>query len=184
VEQLEQTPIRDLTSVADILKQARAAELIAEAKGGATRGVSGEEFLGAADKLFPGAKIGGAIGQALGKKMGLKAQAEQTAQLPGAPYAYGVLALMCAAARASLETAEIAEPEPGVCVLHARTPSTIWAFGGEAVFTVRADPAGAAIEAMTVHAGQVFDWGRGKRLLAEVLDDAAARARTYATLGL
>ena len=181
---MDQSPLHTLTSVKDVVKHPRAAELIAEAKGRSVKDVSGEDILKLFDKVVPGTKLGGSLGQALWSRAGVKAETAQTGRLAGAPYAYGVLALVCAAARANLEVVEIAEPSPGGCALRTKTPSSVWAFAGEAAFALETDEDGCTIEAHTVTKGQAFDWGRGKRLLGGVLDDAAARARTYATLEL
>ena len=178
---MDQTNVRELTSIKDIARHPRAVELIAEAKGRATKEMSGEELLKFADNLIPGVQLGGNIGQALYSRMGLKAESAQSARV-AAPYGHAVLALLCALGRANMEIAEIGEEQPGVCAIHVKTPSNIWAFGGDAFFTVTADGEGCVLEARTVTSGQVFDFGKGKRTLAGLIDDVGARTRTYATL--
>ena len=177
--------IATLHSIADVMRHPKAAELIAEAKGHVTKGMSGEQLLSLADEFIPGTKVGGEIGQRLWSKLGVKSATRREAVFPDTPYGYVVLALLCACARQNLALDELTEPAPGAHALIAATvPSSILAFAGEILIDIQADGRGFTADGRTIFQGQAFDWGRGGRLLDTLFERAGKAVRTYQTLDL
>ncbi len=178
--------VAGLTTIADLMRHERAAEQIAAAEGHVTKGMSGEQVLALADKAIPGTRLGGELGQRLWSNLGVKSATQKETTFPDAPYAYVMLGLFCACARHGLTIDEITEPEPGGhAVVAATVPSSLLAFAGQILLDVRsAERQGFTVTGHTIFKGQMFDWGRGGRLLDEVMDRTAQSIRTFTTLDL
>jgi hypothetical protein len=176
--------LRDAISIKDIFRHPRGVELVAEAKGQTKQELSGEALIGLMDKYIVGAKLSAQIGHSVGKRLGFNAESAESANLPDTPYAYAVLGLLCAVAKANMDIIEIGEENPGLCAIHVTTPSSIWASAGEAFFTATIREDDCEIKGRALTRGQLIDWGRNRRLLNGVLKDVGMRARTYSTLDL
>jgi hypothetical protein len=50
----------------------------------------------------------------------------------------------------------------------------MWSFAGDIVITVERQKEGTSVEAATVIKGQVFDWGKSKRLLNSLFEDISS----------
>jgi hypothetical protein len=57
------------------------------------------------------------------------------------------------------------------CLFEAELPSDMWSFAGDLFIEVRKEGTGTVAEARTVIKGQLFDWGKSKRCLEELLSD-------------
>lgn len=149
--------------------------MVARAAEQATQRLSGEDFLKFCDKafapLYGGVPVGklASIAQPLYSTMGLNTGKEQRRIFPKPPGRV-IVALLCSLARRGRPLRQVRQAADG-CMFEATLPSDVWSFAGDLLVEVRADAAGTAVEARTVVKGQLFDWGKSKRCLEELLSD-------------
>ena len=55
----------------------------------------------------------------------------------------------------------------------------MWSFAGDIVIIVERQKEGTSVEAATVIKGQVFDWGKSKRLLNSLFEDISSLPVKY-----
>lgn len=138
---------------------------------------SGEDYLKLCDKaLIPltgisfakFAKIAHPIYAAVGLKTSKKRK-ESFAE----PAGRVLVATICSLARHGQQLNK-AEQGQDSCLLKATIPSNMWSFAGDIVITVERQKEGTSVEAATVIKGQVFDWGKSKRLLNSLFEDISS----------
>jgi hypothetical protein len=156
-----------------ITRQPGVRELLARQASLAKKRMSGEEFLEAVDGI---AKLGVPLAtlveivQPIYTRLGIgtgKVQT-QTFELPPGRVLVGVL---CSLARRGQALRSVEQATDG-CVLEAALPSDMWSLEGDLVVTIRrADGGGTRVDAATKVYGQLFDWGKSKGALRDLLRD-------------
>lgn len=117
--------------------------------------------------LFAGMKIGESVGKGLGLK-----SAKSLERVFPYPYPKVVLALFLALKHLEREVAAAYDTKTG-CAIEAKLPVDWFSLGGQLTFDVTdEEAAGTRVAAASEVRGQLFDWGKGKRALAEILDQA------------
>jgi hypothetical protein len=144
-------------------------DLLAQASARAKASMSGEEFL---DKfLFKGVPVAEPIVgmivplyEQLGAKTGKK-----RAEHIELPVGRAVVAALCALASRGQHLKDVRQADNG-CLITAEIPSDIWSWAGELRIAISADGDGTRIEAETYVPGQMFDWGKSKRVINQLYD--------------
>jgi len=149
--------------------------LLARAAEQSVKRLSGEEFLRLCDKAFsslyggvPLAKVA-TIAQPIYVAMGVKTGKEQKCVLDHPPGSV-IVALLCSLAKRGRPLRQVRQAADG-CLLEAELPSDVWSFAGDLFVEVRAEETRTVVEARTVVKGQLYDWGKSKRCLDELLGD-------------
>lgn len=157
-----------------LLRQPEVRDLIARHAAQSKKRVSGEEFLELCDKAFipiigvSVAKIG-AIALPLYARLGIKTGKTLQDRFE-APAGKLLVAALCSMARNGQTLQKVEQGEDG-CLLNAKLPSDIWSFAGDILLTVERKENGTRVEAATVIKGQLYDWGKSKRILAALFED-------------
>ncbi len=108
-------------------------------------------------------------GYALAKRLGIKNTARAT-RLFKEPYATVVFSLAQALQHLERHVTALYDTPQG-CVIEASLPFDMLSYGGQLTFEVIDSGASETrIEGMSVIAGQMFAWGKGKRALKAALD--------------
>jgi hypothetical protein len=81
-----------------------------------------------------------------------------------------LVAAVCSLARHGQALNKVEQGQDG-CLLKAGIPSDMWSFAGDFLITVQRQEQGASAEAATVIKGQLYDWGKSKRILTELFND-------------
>jgi hypothetical protein len=139
--------------------------------------VSGEQILAAFDALVPmGFSLEklAALLSPLYARMGIKTgkSATQRYSLPPGRVLVGVL---CCLASQGIELTRVDQAADG-CVIIAKIPSNIWSFAGELVVSVRREGNATLLEAAAQIPGQLYDWGKSRRILDNLLRETQAFA--------
>lgn len=137
--------------------------------------LTGEEFLEACDKLLTPltggvpltliAKLAQPLSTRLGLKTG-KTRCERLGQGAGTV----IVAVLCSLAQNGHTLGEVTQLKNGV-TLRAAAPSDIWSHKGDLHIDVRAAGAVTQIEAAYTIPGQLYDWGKSQRGLAQLFTD-------------
>lgn len=157
-----------------LLKYERIREVIARNASQCQKRMSGEEFLALCDKAFapvPGlslAKIG-AIAQPLLADLGVKTGKTRKERVE-APPGKVIVAALCSLARRGQSLQDVQQGQDG-CLLRAGLPSDLFSLAGDLLVTVQRQDQGTAVEAATVIKGQLYDWGKSKRILSTLYED-------------
>lgn len=146
----------------------------------ARAGMSAEEFLqqfaNSVALLVPGGRsafLRGAVrGRERALRRGLKTGKSQAAQF-AAPIGHVTAAVLCSLARNSQAVTGTEQLEDG-CVLTAAVPSDARTFGGILTVEIGRTPQGTAIEGAVTIPGQLYDWGKSKKVLATLVADVPA----------
>jgi hypothetical protein len=80
---------------------------------------------------------------------------------------------LCSLARNSQAVTGTEQLEDG-CILTADIPSDRKTFGGILTIEIGPTPNGTAVEATATIPGQVYDWGKSKKVLATLIADVPA----------
>jgi hypothetical protein len=115
----------------------------------------------------------GRASAALGVKTG-KTQTHVVAQ----PYGYVLLAVLTFLAANAMPLTDVAETN-GQCVIKAVLPSNPLTWKGHVFVTLRAEGQRVYVEAATKVPGQVYDWGRSRRMLGNLFQTVEARAASF-----
>lgn len=140
-------------------------------------GLSGEEFLALFDKMIPlGVPLGklGAALQAIYGQLGVKTGKENSKTLESPPGTV-MVKVLCSLAQHGQVLQQVRQFEDG-CLLEATLPSDMWSFAGVLYVSVRDIGTGTNVDGTTKIQGQIFDWGKSKRLLKELFADIEATA--------
>lgn len=145
----------------------------------ARQGMSGEEFLlrfANSLTVVPGAKTAFLSGVARGRERGLQRGYQtgksQSAEF-AAPVGHVIAAVLCSLARNSQAVTATEQLEDG-CRITADIPSDRRTFGGILTVAIGPGPQGTAVEAGATIPGQVYDWGKSKKVLATLVADVPA----------
>ncbi|MCE9554904.1 MAG: zinc ribbon domain-containing protein [Planctomycetes bacterium] len=158
-----------------IVRAPEVREMVTRAAEQATQRLSGEDFLKFCDKalapLYGGVPVGklASIAQPIYSALGMNTGKEQR-RVFSKPPGRVIVALLCSLARRGRPLRQIRQATDG-CMFEATLPSDVWSFAGDLLVEVRTDTVGTAVEARTVVKGQLFDWGKSKRCLEELLTD-------------
>jgi hypothetical protein len=140
--------------------------------------MSGEEFLGFADKV-----IGPAMGmkvpmapvaelvQPLYERMGVKTGKTRAERFQW-PVGRVIVAVLCSLGRRGMTIASVHQAHDG-CVIEAQIPSDWRSFAGTLLVTVSGDGDGTTVEGGTRVPGQLFDWGKSTAFLGDLFADVA-----------
>ena len=165
---------KDETRYHVLLNFAEVRDLIARHAAQASKGLTGEQFLGLCDKVFhPLGPIpvstAVSIIQPIYTRMGIQTGKERTAVLPTPPGKV-VVAALCSLARYGRQLKQVREGEDG-CVLEACLPSDFWSFEGNLVISIQHQGKSTQVKAATRIGGQLFDWGKSTRCLNQLFED-------------
>ena len=146
----------------------------------ARAGMSGEEFLlqfaNTMSLLVPGGGRAMLRGAARGRERGLS-RGYQTAKSQAAefdaPIGYVITAVLCSLARNSQAVTGAEQLQDG-CILTANIPSDWKTFGGTLTVEVGRVPKGTAVEGTATIPGQMYDWGKSKKVAATLIADIPA----------
>lgn len=161
-----------------ILHHPEVQELISAAAGRQAGGMTAEQFLSAAQPLLGAAGVAvpldvvAGLAQPLYAKLGVRTGKESSAHFQSPPGRV-IAAVLCSLAGRGQALESMEQASDG-CVLTAKLPSSVWAFGGTLIVTIEADEAGTQVAAATSIPGQIYDWGHSKRVLSALLQDVPA----------
>jgi hypothetical protein len=143
--------------------------------------LSGERFLEICDG-FLAPLTGGVpltaiaqISQPISDRLGLKTGKSRT-QFIAQPAGAVLVAVLCSFAENGQQVGNIVQSTE-CCTLEAALPSDVWSLRGELRVSVRPVNGGTTIEAETTIPGQIYDWGKSKRALDRLFDDASQLSR-------
>ncbi len=138
----------------------------------APKRVSGDQFLQVAEKLMPDSvpleKVA-LIAQPIYASLGIGTGKEQS-QVIGAPVGRVIVRVLCSLARRGQTLRGIKQATDG-CFFEAVLPSDFRSFEGDLLVTVRRREWKTEVTAATKIKGQLFDWGKSRRALAEFFAD-------------
>lgn len=141
--------------------------------------MSGEEFLllfASAASVVPGARSGFLRGVARGRDEGLRRgyrTGKTQAAVFTAPIGHVIAAVLCSLARDSQAVTRTEQLEDG-CILTAGIPSDVKTFGGTLTIEVGRIPTGTAVEGAATIPGQLYDWGKSKKVLSTLIAEVPA----------
>lgn len=143
----------------------------------AQAGMSGEEFLlqfaNTMAALIPGGRSAFLHGAARGRERGLRRGYQTGKSHPTeftAPIGHVITAVLCSLARNCQAVTGTEQLDDG-CILTADIPSDWKTFGGTLTIEVRRIPNGTAVEGTATIPGQLYDWGKSKKVLATLIAD-------------
>lgn len=157
-----------------LLRHAEVRDLIARHTSQARKSLSAEDFLELCDKAFVPlagvslAKIG-TIAQPVYAAFGIKTGKTYKERF-AAPAGKVLVAVMCSLARHGQTLNKVKQGQDG-CLFEAGLPSDMWSFAGDLLITLQRHEQGASVEAAVVIKGQLYDWGKSKRILTTLFDD-------------
>ncbi|RMD62953.1 hypothetical protein D6833_06235 [Candidatus Parcubacteria bacterium] len=157
-----------------LLRQPEVRDLIARHSSQSPKRMSADDFLELCDRAFvplTGVSLAeiGAIVQPVYAALGVKTGKVRRAFF-AAPVGKVLVAALCSLARHGQPLHKVEQGQDG-CLLKAGIPSDMWSFAGDLVITVQRVEQGATVEAATVIKGQLYDWGKSKRILTALFDD-------------
>jgi len=160
-----------------LLLQPEVRQRIAENASRSQKKMTGEQFLALSDKalqpiigvsLETVTSIAIPLYSALGIQTGKNQKTTFTA-----PPGKTIVACLCALARRGQELDKVEQGEDG-CVLKATIPSDVFSFSGELLITIQHHAPRTTVEAGTIIKGQLYDWGKSKRILEKFFQDIQA----------
>lgn len=138
----------------------------------AKTGITGEQFLSACDKLIssPVSFAGvAALVQPLYASWGMRTGKQRCEQI-SAPAGRALARVLCSLARHG-QTIQRVEQGPHGCHLTATLPSSLCSFAGELKLLVEAHGTLSQLTAETIVPGQLYDWGKSRRVLDQLFQD-------------
>jgi hypothetical protein len=147
-------------------------EMVSRQAGMAEKHLSAEDFLAMFDKVVPlGVSLEklGTLVQPIYVRMGIKTGKARTETLPQPPGTV-IVAALCSLARHGQALQQVQQFEDG-CLLEAALPSDMWSWKGTLYVSVHGTDAETRVEATTDIKGQMFDWGKSKRVLETLFAD-------------
>lgn len=136
--------------------------------------MSGEDFLALCDKVFkpiPGVTLSkiGAIAQPVFADLGVKTGKTRTERFL-IPPGKVIVATLCSLARHGQSLHHVEQGQDG-CFLRAGLPSDLFSFAGDLLVTIQRQDQGTTVEAATAIKGQLYDWGKSKRILNALFEE-------------
>ena len=157
-----------------LMRQTEVRDLIARHAAQSQKRMSADDFLELCEKAF--SPVSGvsltkiaAIAQPVYATLGIKT-GKTHKEFITAPAGKVLIAAICSLARHGQTLNKVEQGEDG-CLLRAGIPSDMWSFAGELLVTVERQEQGTSVEAATVIKGQLYDWGKSKRILMELFGD-------------
>jgi hypothetical protein len=152
---------------------------IAHATAGARKGISADDFLGAADKLLdkslgmplPMATVADVV-EPIYERMGIRTSKRRAGDVQW-PAGRVIVAILCSLASRSISIVKVEQAGDG-CVIEAKVPSSPRAMAASLLVTAsraQSNAAGAHVEAAATVQGQLFDWGLSKSVLDHLFAD-------------
>jgi hypothetical protein len=89
-----------------------------------------------------------------------------------------LLAVLAFLAASAMPIVDVADTNAN-SLIQAVLPSNLLTMKGRIIVTLRADGRRVQLEAATKIPGQMYDWGRSNRILANLFQAVAARAATF-----
>ena len=188
---LQQSPMDDaalapvdwptLTEYAAIMRVPEVRERIARAAAQAKKRLSGEQFLEICDKFMSPLSGGvsltaiASIAEPLAEKLNLKCRKVGSRRF-NQPVGTMIVAVLCSLARNGQHLQDVTQEESG-CRLEASLPSDVWSLRGKFNITVRDDGVATLVEAEATIKGQIYDWGKGQRLVDQLFNEVSALAK-------
>ena len=170
--------VSKLTSLQDVLKHPSCAEMITEAVKKHRGGMSAEEFL---DNFTVGFLPAAAVGKQIAQKSSLKSVTAGKTRCT-TNYGYVCLGLLCCLVEQGLLPNKISEAvKARECLIVADVPSSPLTWNGEFSARIIGQPMNYNVEATVTFRGQMFSWGRGKRIIAKVFADLASYVSRFET---
>jgi hypothetical protein len=143
--------------------------------------MSGEKFLEICDG-FLSPLTGGVpftaiakLSQPISERLGLKTGKSRTQFFPQPPGTV-LVAVLCSLAENGQQIGNIIQAQDS-CTLEAALPSDIWSLQGNLRACIRRANAGTSIDVEILIPGQIYDWGKSKRALDRLFDDATQLSR-------
>jgi len=133
-------------------------------------GASEEDIIKSLSPLIPNFPAIIKIAQALGTILGLKSR-YQCVKQHNCPYEKAVLSYFLALKQMELEIKTLYDTNTG-STLEAKLPNDIFTLGGRLKIEINDAGSQVRIHAITEVKGQLFDWGKGSRLLNELCESA------------
>lgn len=157
-----------------LLRRPEIRDLIARHASQSQKRMSADDFLELCDKAFvPLTSVSlskiGAIVQPIYATLGIKT-GKTRKEFFTAPAGKVLVAAICSLARHGQPLNKAEQGQDG-CLLKVGLPSDMWSFSGDFLITIQRQEQGSSVEAATVIKGQLYDWGKSKRILTELFDD-------------
>lgn len=156
----------------NIVRVDKVRAVVAGHAAGASKGLSGEALLAICDKIvsspvsFEGIA---SVVQPLYAKWGVRTGKDRTATID-APIGRAIARALCSLAKQGQAIEGVEQGEDG-CLLTAELPSSVTSFQGELKISLRRADGGTHVAAATNIPGQVYDWGKSQRCLAQLFTD-------------
>jgi hypothetical protein len=157
-----------------LLRRPEIRDLIGRYTSQSQKRVSADDFLELCDKAFvplTGVSFAktGAIAQPIYAALGIRTGKMRKEFIPESAGKV-LVAAICSLARHGQPLNKVEQGQDG-CLLKAGLPSDMWSFTGDLLITIERQEQGTSVEAATVIKGQLYDWGKSKRILSELFDD-------------
>ncbi len=157
-----------------LLRHPEVRDLIARHASQSQKSMSADDFLKLCDKAFvpiTGVSLAliGAIVKPIYVNLGIKT-GKTRRKLFTLPAGKVLVAAICSLARHGQPLNKVIQGQDG-CVLQVGLPSDMWSFAGDFLITVQRQEEGSSVEAATVIKGQLYDWGKSKRILKKLFND-------------
>lgn len=157
-----------------LIRMPQVRDLIATSAEQSKKGMSADSFLNICDSVFAPltnvslsavATVVVPLYRAIGIKTGKTQQ-----QGFSSPVGSTIVAVVCSLAGRGLPLDQVEQGLDG-CVILAKIPSDMWTFGGDLAITVERRDLGSAVEAAAVVKGQLYDWGKSRQVVSQLLSD-------------
>jgi hypothetical protein len=161
----------------ELLARPEVRSMVTASAQNAHAGMSGEEFImrsaaaisSVRPELGKALLRGAARGREHGLRRGYKTGKTDSAEFT-APIGHVIAAVLCSLARNSQAITGTRQLEDG-CVLTADIPSDAKTFGGILTIEIGPTPTGTAILGTATIPGQLYDWGKSKKVLTTLIAD-------------
>jgi hypothetical protein len=110
------------------------------------------------------------LGQTLGTMLGLKSR-QQCEKSYSCSYDKAVLSYFLATKQMELNIQTLYDTQKG-SILEIKLPTDVFSFGGQLKIVINEEPQHIRVQATTEIKGQMFDWGKGSRILKELCTGA------------
>ena len=146
----------------------------------AKRPLPGEGFLALCDKVFPSdvsLQTAGAAARSIYAALGINVQKEHSETLP-IPPGKVIVSVLCFFARHGQSLTKVRQFSDG-CLLEAGWPSDLWFRPGTVYVGARRVGGGTCVDGAIEIKGQMFDWGKSSRWLAELFSTLKGEPAGY-----
>jgi hypothetical protein len=140
-----------------------------------------QEILAAAGKTISAgaAQVTGALGKGIrGIPDNWVKNGKTLSHVSGEPYGYVLLTVLAFVASKGMQISGLADGD-GACRLEVIMPANLLAVEGQLIVALSAEGTKTHVEAAAKVPGQMYDWGRNKRLLAKLSQAIDTDAAAY-----